>query len=90
MSKCEEMTIYDKTEMKYSCDFPEEIKNAIKEEIIETFKNTAFNTCENQELNLLKGTEMAVIINENAVPKSTMKPIPCPLNLRDQAKKDLE
>ena len=33
---------------------------------------------------------MAVIINENTVPKRTMKPIPCPLNLRDQAKKDLD
>ena len=28
----------------------------------------AFNTCENQELNLFKGTEINMIINENAVP----------------------
>ena len=58
--------------------------------MVETIKEMAFNTCENQELNLLKGTEMAVIINDNAVPKRTMKPTPCPLNFRDQAKKDLE
>ena len=55
----------------------EKIVNSIKEEIIVTFKETAFNTCENQELNLLKGTEMAVIINDDAKPKRSMKHIPC-------------
>ena len=53
-----------------------EIISAIKDEMIETFKETGFNTCENQELNLLKGTEKAVIINDNAVPKRIMKYAP--------------
>ena len=38
----------------------EEIKELVKEEIIEVFKGTAFNVCENQQLQLLKGTEMGV------------------------------
>ena len=33
---------------------------------------------------------MDVIIKEGANPKRTMKPIPCPWNLRVKAKKDLD
>ena len=32
---------------------------------------------------------MDVKINENANPKRTMKPIPCPWNLREKARSDL-
>ena len=33
---------------------------------------------------------MDVHIRPEATPKRTMKPIPCPWNLREQAKKDLD
>ena len=67
----------------------EEVREALKKRLLEHFKATAFNQCENQKLNLLKGTKMDVKINENANPKRTMKPIPCPWNLREKARSDL-
>ena len=68
----------------------EEIKTLAKEEMINTFKSTAFNVCENQPLQMLKDTKMEVIIKPGAIPKRTMRPIPCPIYLREQAKKNLE
>ena len=68
----------------------EEIKTLEKEEMVKTFKSTAFNVCENQPLQMLKDTKMEVVIKAGAVPKPTMRPIPCPINLREQAKKKLE
>ena len=41
-------------------------------------------------IKLLKDTKMGVTIKDNAVPKKCMRPIPCPLNLREQAKKNME
>ena len=105
ISKCEEMTTYDKQEMKYSCDCPvrklltdeemvevreankkklkeiedsltkdlkgktnAEISEFIKNQIVEHFRDSAFNTCENQTLNMLKNTEMDVHIRPEATP----------------------
>ena len=48
------------------------------------------NVCENQPLQMLKDTKMEVVIKAGAVPKRTMRPIPCPINLREQAKNNLE
>ena len=67
-----------------------EISEFIKQQIIDHFKDSVFNTCENQTLNMLRNTEMDVHIRPEATPKRTMKPIPCPWNLREQAKKDLD
>ena len=58
--------------------------------MINTFKSTAFNVCENQPLQILKDTQMEVIIKPCAIPKRTMRTIHCPINLREQAKKNLE
>ena len=58
----------------------------MNEEIIEVFKGTAFNVCESQQLQLLKGTKMGVKINPDATPKRMMRPIPCPINLREKSK----
>ena len=39
-----------------------ELSEFIKQQIIELFRESAFNTCENQALNMLKNTEMDVHI----------------------------
>ena len=67
-----------------------EMLELVREKLIKHFEKTAFNQCENQKLNLLERTKMDVIIKEGANPKRTMKPIPCPWNLRGKAKKDLD
>ena len=53
------------------------------QQMLDHFRDSAFNTCENQTLNMLRDTEMDVHIRPEATPKRTMKPIPCPWNLRD-------
>ena len=68
----------------------EEIKELAKEEMIKTFKSTACNVCKNQPLQMLNEAKMEVKIKPGAIPKRTMRPIPCSLNLREQAKKNLE
>ena len=44
----------------------------LQDRIIETFKDSAFNQCENQKLQMLKGTKMKVLIKEEATPKRQM------------------
>ena len=53
-----------------------ELAEFIKQQIVEHFRDSAFNTCENQALNMLRNTEMDVHISPEAIPKRTMKPIP--------------
>ena len=66
-----------------------EIREVLKKCLVDHFKASSFNQCENQKLNLLKDTKMDVKIKRNATPKRTMKPIPCPWNLREKARSDL-
>ncbi len=127
-SKCEESTIFDRDELKYSCSCPRrsadmgdkerkeereknklvlrslleetkrlqdsstpegEIKEVLKKRLIDHFKASSSNQCENQKLNLLTDTKMDEIIKGNATPKRTIKPIPCPWNLREKARSAL-
>ena len=74
------------------CPFPadDEHLQQIEQFLIETYRDSTFNTCPHQTLPSMTGPPLRLHIDENATPVARHKPIPVPIHIQDQVKKTLE
>lgn len=67
-----------------------ENRSKLKAWIMDRYKSSTFNTCENQELNKMTGPPLKIDIDPNATPVAVHTPIPVPVHWKDQVKAQLD
>ena len=62
------------------CAATEENREKIEKYLLEYYKSSTFNNCENQILPMMTGPKMHIMMDENAKPVAIHKPIPIPIH----------
>ena len=72
--------------------YPATVENREKLEryLLNYYRSSTFNTCEHQQLPLMDGPPMKLMVNPNAKPVAHHTPVPVPLHWRDAVKDGLD
>ena len=75
-----------------SIPFPATPENhsKLKEWILNNYKSSTFNICENQGLNKMSGPPLEIDIDPSITPTAVHTPIPVPIHWRDEVKAQLD
>ncbi|GFO33256.1 enzymatic polyprotein [Plakobranchus ocellatus] len=75
-----------------SLPFPatEENREKLERWLLDYYKSSTFNVCEHQELPMMSGPPMRLIIDDDATPITHHIPIPVPIHWQEQVKAGLD
>lgn len=68
----------------------EENRGKLEETLRQLYRSSAFNTCEHQQLPLMTGPPLRLMINKLATPKPHHNPIPVPIHWQAEVKAGLD
>ena len=68
----------------------EENREKLEKFLLHHYKSSAFNVCEHQPLPMMTGPPMRLMIDPNATPVATHKPIPIPVHWQEDIYADLQ
>ena len=65
-------------------------RKKLEDWLLNYYRSSTFNTCEHQQLPLMEGPPMRLMIDKNAEPTAHHTPIPVPLHWQDEVKAGLD
>ena len=68
----------------------EDNRDKLEKYLLERYKASTFNTCEHQPLPMMTGPPMRIMIDPDATPSVTHKPIPIPIHWQEDIYNDLK